>query len=186
MGLYRCPRSPYWHYEFKVDCRRYRGTTKETSEREAGLVEREARRQVKYGLWDKLRQRKKAARKRPILYVIHATGSTRFKIGIARDPKGRLATLQVGSSVPLAIVSTTKVTSVDDEHHAHRVLAQWRRQGEWFDLGYKSDRFLQEIRDSSHDLHELLAVLGAAQFVADMPLLVAAADFTCGILALPS
>jgi Meiotically up-regulated gene 113 len=109
-----------------------------------------------------------------VLYVIHAKGGTQFKLGISRDPKRRLGDLQVGSSVPLTMISTTKVTSVEDERHAHRVLAQWRGQGEWFDLGGASDRFLQEIRDTSSDLHGLLAVLAVAQFVAALPSLVAA------------
>jgi hypothetical protein len=185
MSLCRKPRSPYWHYDFKLKGRRYRGSTKTESDHEAGAVEREARLHAKHGLWDKLNPRKKRGPKAPVLYVIHAAGGTRFKLGISRDPKRRLGDLQVGSSVSLTVISTTKVTSVEDERHAHRVLAQWRSQGEWFDLGGASDSFLQEIRTASADVHELLAVLGSAQFVADVPSLVAA-DFAPGLLALPS
>jgi hypothetical protein len=170
MSIQRNPRSPFWHYDFQIKGRRYTASTKTESEQEAGLVEREARLHAKHGLWDKLHPRKKRGPKLPLLF--------------SRDPKRRLGDLQVGSSARLALISTTKVTSVDDERHAHRVLAQWRSQGEWFDLGHTSDRFLQEIRDASHDLHELLAVLGAAQFVADMPS--PATDYVRGALALPS
>jgi Meiotically up-regulated gene 113 len=185
VSIRRDSRSPFWQYNFQIKGRRYYGSTKTESEQEAGLVEREARLHAKHGLWDKLNPRKQRGPKVPVLYVIHAVGSTRFKLGISRDPKRRLGALQCGSPLPLAIASTTKVTSVDDERHAHQVLAQWRSQGEWFDLGSASDSFLQGIRDASGDLHELLAVLGAAQFVADMPLLVAA-DFVRGIGSLPT
>jgi Meiotically up-regulated gene 113 len=185
MSIRRDSRSPYWQYDFQIKGRRYFGSTKTESEYEAQAIEREARLHAKHGLWDKLNPRKKHGPKAPVLYVIHAAGSTRFKLGISRDPKRRLGDLQVGSSVPLVLVSTTKVTSLDDERHAHRVLAQWRSRGEWFDLGVTSDSFLQEIRAARADVHELLAVLGAAQFAADLPPL-AAADFARGLLALPS
>lgn len=185
MSVYQSKRSPYWHYDFQIKGRRYSGSTKTWSRPEAEAIEHQERMLAKRGLWEKAHPRKQRVPKLPVLYVIHAAGSTRFKIGISRDPKHRLRNLQVGSPVPLAIISTTKVASVEDERHAHRVLAQWRGQGEWFDLGTASDRFLQEIRGASHDLHALLAVLGVAQFVAAVPPL-AAADFMCGILALPA
>jgi hypothetical protein len=107
MSLYRKPRSPFWHYEFQFKGRRYRGSTKTASEHEAGLVEREGRLHAKHRLWDKLLPRKKRGPKTPVLYVIHAAGSTRFKLGISRDPKRRLGTLQIGSSVPLVVVTTS-------------------------------------------------------------------------------
>jgi hypothetical protein len=132
MSIRRDPRSPYWQYNFQVSGRRYFGSTKTESEQEAQAFEREARLHAKHGLWDKLHQHKQRARRPIVLYVVHAKGGTRFKIGITRDPKCRLGDLQVGSSVPLELVSTTNVASVDEERHAHRVLAQWRGQGEWF------------------------------------------------------
>jgi integrase len=47
MSVRKDPRSPYWHYNFKWRGRRFFGSTKKTSKREAQAVEREARENAK-------------------------------------------------------------------------------------------------------------------------------------------
>jgi hypothetical protein len=185
MSVHQSPKSPYWQYDFQIKGRRYCGSTKTWSKPEAEAIERQERVLAKRGLWDKAHPRKPRVSQHPKLYVVHAKGSTRFKLGISRNVKARMSDLQVGSSVPLDLITTTKIESVEEERRAHRVLAQWRCHGEWFDLGAGSDDFLQEIRDVSDDLHSLLAVLGVAQFVAEEPIR-PGSGFFLGIGSLPS
>lgn len=70
------------------------------------------------------------------LYVIHATGTTHYKIGITdRDIKNRLANLQTGNHCKLALVRIyPDVGTPEIEARVHAFLASHRSNGEWFDL----------------------------------------------------
>lgn len=73
------------------------------------------------------------------LYLIAPEGVDRpVKIGVADDPQKRLRQLQTGNPTPLRIVRTFSAQSraaVNDwEFHAHRLFADHRLAGEWFDL----------------------------------------------------
>jgi integrase len=47
MSVYRDPRSPYWHFDFQWRGRRFHGSTKATTRREAEAVERSEREKAK-------------------------------------------------------------------------------------------------------------------------------------------
>jgi predicted GIY-YIG superfamily endonuclease len=72
------------------------------------------------------------------VYIIHAHGSGRVKIGISANAERRLAGLQTGSGSALRLGRLFRVGGVDDarkiERAAHRHLAKWRTSGEWFRL----------------------------------------------------
>jgi hypothetical protein len=68
------------------------------------------------------------------VYVIGAEGGP-VKIGIARNPHHRLATLRTAAPVPLRLAHIEEVeeeTAAHIERQAHRSLAAHRLQGEWF------------------------------------------------------
>jgi hypothetical protein len=71
------------------------------------------------------------------LYVIQG-GSSRCKIGISKDPKGRIARLQIGSPTKLKLAATytfaDRETAVDVEHAVHEHLGLDWKHGEWFDV----------------------------------------------------
>lgn len=72
------------------------------------------------------------------LYVIRAENGL-LKIGISQDPKKRLSSLQVGSPIPLELIYTMPEATYDFEKHVHKALRDYRKHGEWFDLGNCSD-----------------------------------------------
>ena len=75
----------------------------------------------------------RAARGPSFVYVIE--GPSHVKIGVTRDPIGRLAALQTGSSglLRLAYVAAVKSdNALAIEAEAHRMLDRWRQVGEWF------------------------------------------------------
>lgn len=67
------------------------------------------------------------------IYIIRCTGTGLYKIGHAKDPKARLANLQIGSASYLHIALT-----MDGDFAAERALHgrydSVRQQGEWFAL----------------------------------------------------
>jgi hypothetical protein len=68
------------------------------------------------------------------VYVIEAEGGP-VKIGIARDPHQRLATLRTAAPLPLRIAHIEAVEEKSAAHiekQAHRALAPHRLHGEWF------------------------------------------------------
>jgi hypothetical protein len=90
MSVRKDPRSPYWHYNFQIGGRRYCGSTKARTERDAEAIERAMRERAMRGY---IQPRKR--KPKPNLYLIRANSGTRFKIGIAADPKSRLSGLRV-------------------------------------------------------------------------------------------
>src|SRR5262249_39766761 len=140
MTIYKDPRSPFWQYDFWIGGRRFHGSTKARTERDAEAVERAVReRAIKN---PRLQQQNNGKRKRkgnPRLYVIRAAGTTRFKIGLAIKPKSRLSGLKTGSCMPLELVSAIEIAAIELERELHRALTPWRRHGEWFDFGPDAD-----------------------------------------------
>lgn len=65
------------------------------------------------------------------LYVIWEPCADAVKIGIGRDPKGRLAMLQIGSPSRLFLVCSAPATSTL-ERFIHGQLDDARMRGEWF------------------------------------------------------
>lgn len=70
------------------------------------------------------------------VYLIEATESRRLKIGVARDPLKRLATLQTGCPELLALRHTRRFESLaaakQAERRLHKRFELFHIRGEWF------------------------------------------------------
>jgi Meiotically Up-regulated Gene 113 (MUG113) protein len=147
MTVYKDPRSPYWQYDFQINGRRFHGSTKAPTERDAEAVERAVReRTIKNPFLIQQRNGKPKSKRKPQLYIIRATGTTQFKFGLAVKPTSRLSDLRVGSCMPLELVSAIEIAAAEIERELHRALAPWHSHGEWFDLGVDTDAFLAKVR----------------------------------------
>jgi len=104
MTIFKRPRSPYWHYDFRYGKRRYQGSTKTFTERDAEAIERAVRERVIKTPHVFRGNGRPKSKLKSRLYVIYAGGTTRFKIGISSKPNSRLSDLKVGSCMPLELV----------------------------------------------------------------------------------
>lgn len=70
------------------------------------------------------------------IYVIHAVGTNRYKIGRSTEPKTRLRQLsQKQSPYPLELIEKFwSIDTITDEQGLHRSLAGFRVHGEWFEF----------------------------------------------------
>lgn len=69
------------------------------------------------------------------IYLIHAVGTDRYKIGRSTNPVSRHQTLQGQSPYPLKIVRCFwTIDAVTDELNLHESAKQYRAFGEWFEL----------------------------------------------------
>lgn len=75
----------------------------------------------------------KHVRTEGFVYIVHAVGTNRIKIGFSANPGDRLASLQTGSPFRLEIISCVPGSRAD-EMRMHRRLAKYRRTGEWFEI----------------------------------------------------
>lgn len=67
------------------------------------------------------------------VYAIREKTSGNIKIGISRDPKRRLSTLQTGNSDELELVAIKRAENkFDDEQSLHELAAPYHVRGEWF------------------------------------------------------
>lgn len=71
------------------------------------------------------------------VYVIHAEGTNRVKIGRTKDIASRLRDLRTASPFPLRLIELYPA-SRKLETIMHRKLKQYRRSGEWFLIGSHS------------------------------------------------
>lgn len=70
-----------------------------------------------------------------IVYILHATGTPRIKIGYTSSFTVRLETLQTASPYPLRVLRTIETQyAVALEAALHRRYASYRKHGEWFEL----------------------------------------------------
>jgi hypothetical protein len=76
-------------------------------------------------------------------YLISVDDSQTVKIGIAKDPKARMATLQTGHPMKLSLLWTF---DGDYERELHEAFARLRVRGEWFDLGRLGGDPVQAVR----------------------------------------
>lgn len=82
------------------------------------------------------------------VYLIHATGTNRYKIGRSVNPVARHQTLQNQSPYPLKIVdSFWTLDAIADEAHFHELHKERRVHGEWFDFG-RSVKWLSSLKDN--------------------------------------
>ncbi len=68
-----------------------------------------------------------------MVYLMNAEGTSRYKIGFAKDPNVRLRELQTGCPYPLKIVAASNGDR-DRERKLHARFSDYRQCGEWFDL----------------------------------------------------
>lgn len=75
------------------------------------------------------------------VYLIHAEGTNRYKIGRSNNPVSRLETLKGQSPYPLKIIlSVWTPDSVTSELYLHEKYREYRIYGEWFDFPEKTDK----------------------------------------------
>jgi len=80
-----------------------------------------------------------------VYFIRSETGEV--KIGVSKDPKKRLSSLQAGNPVTLEILTTRKSNRPYElESKLHSILSDLRVSGEWFDLGNKTpEECLNEV-----------------------------------------
>ncbi|NER46332.1 MAG: GIY-YIG nuclease family protein [Symploca sp. SIO1A3] len=75
------------------------------------------------------------------VYLIHAVGTNRYKIGRSINPVARYSTLQKQSPYPLQIIdSFWTVDMIADEAWWHEQLSEYRAYGEWFEFKNEEDK----------------------------------------------
>lgn len=75
--------------------------------------------------------KKERASDKTDLYFIQSKGTGYLKIGRANDCERRLKELQTGNALELRIIHVFKGMAWR-EYELHKLLAQWRLEGEWF------------------------------------------------------
>ena len=89
--------------------------------------------------------------KRGFIYLIHAVGTDRYKIGLTtRHPEARLSELNSSQSpFPLELVDWFETDNVTaDEGYLHEKFASYRVHGEWFKFDSKA---LNKVRREYQD-----------------------------------
>jgi hypothetical protein len=71
--------------------------------------------------------------KNGFVYVIHAVGTNRVKVGYSANPEKRLAKLQTASPFFLALIGAYEGT-IELERAIHSHLEEQRQVGEWFEI----------------------------------------------------
>src|SRR5262245_43185129 len=88
------------------------------------------------------------------VYVIHAVGTGRVKIGYSLEPTKRLSDLQTASPFPLELIGMRPGTP-DLERAIHQHLHKYHCVGEWFEI--KPDRALIVVAEFEIDQHEKMS-----------------------------
>lgn len=70
------------------------------------------------------------------IYAIQSPYPRLMKIGFSKNPKARLAELQVGSPRKLRLLDQWPGTA-EQEREIHSQIATLRQHGEWFKIGYE-------------------------------------------------
>ncbi len=69
------------------------------------------------------------------IYLIHARGTNRYKVGRSVNPVVRYQTLQKQSPYPLTIIDCFwTIDAVHDESYIHKAYQENRTYGEWFEF----------------------------------------------------
>lgn len=77
-----------------------------------------------------------SVRNQGYIYLIHAEGTTRYKIGRSVNPIARCSNIQKQAPYPLKIIlSFWAFDAISAEKRLHECFAEYRVFGEWFDLG---------------------------------------------------
>lgn len=75
------------------------------------------------------------------IYLITCEGTNRVKIGYSGNPESRLRALMTGAPGKLAIARTWPAFP-NDERSVHKLLADYRKHLEWFEIGIEDASFL--------------------------------------------
>ena len=90
-----------------------------------------------------------AAPSQGYIYLIHATGTNRYKIGLASDIPKRMIQLSKQSAFPLVLIASHPSNDMSsDEENWHKLFEKQRVHGEWFEL---SNEQVEEFRAISRD-----------------------------------
>lgn len=83
---------------------------------------------------------------------IYVIGARRYiKIGISRDVKARLSTIQTGCPYPLHVYQSWATSRAREiERKAHSLLHGYRTKGEWFDLPHRAATLIVGMLVSAH------------------------------------
>lgn len=92
------------------------------------------------------------------LYVIGNSASRQVKIGTSRNPWSRAKDLQSVATGKTTVVATFSGVR-SDESEVHRLLADFRKGGEWFDLPDKVFQFLIASHDARMAAKPMIAEL---------------------------
>jgi predicted GIY-YIG superfamily endonuclease len=93
---------------------------------------------------------------RAFVYLIQAEGGL-CKIGVSKDPWKRLGMLQTGNGAKLLLrFSITVPDACALEADLHNLYKEWRREGEWFDLGEGDIEVIRQLcrMESNKSLNE--------------------------------
>lgn len=86
------------------------------------------------------------------VYLIHAIGTSRYKIGRSVNPVKRYETLKGQSPYPLQVVSTTfSLDAIADEDALHRYYSKYRAHGEWFEFNCSQEALFRLIDYDQYD-----------------------------------
>lgn len=88
---------------------------------------------------------------RSFVYVLQAEGDSAVKVGVAKDVRARVATLQTGNSRKL-VARALLFGGHDLETAIHREMAGFRVVGEWFDSSSGMDWFLERMQTLGQEM----------------------------------
>jgi len=82
------------------------------------------------------------------VYLLHAEGTNRYKIGWSKCVNSRVDTLQTGCPYPINVIIVMDSTE-DGERWLHRRFAQYRVCGEWFELPEEIVTWLASLKPAT-------------------------------------
>jgi hypothetical protein len=86
-----------------------------------------------------------------MIYAIRAVGTNLIKFGKAKNPESRIAVLQTGCPVDLALIAIAEWPD-KEEGKIHIYLAGDHARGEWFRDGDRAQRLLDCMRDRAYGM----------------------------------
>lgn len=91
------------------------------------------------------------------VYLIQNLETSRYKIGVSKNPSKRLKQLQTGSGEELKLVHTFETNNARKiESALHRIYMQHKTMGEWFDLSLSEELiFIKECTQIDKNINIL-------------------------------
>lgn len=92
------------------------------------------------------------------IYLIKNTEESSYKIGVSKNPKKRIKSLNTGNSAKLVLVSMFETKyAYKIERTLHRKYSYMRKHGEWFDLSIKEDNnFISDCSNIENSIKLLI------------------------------